>query len=234
MIGEASTTRRMPSLAAACDTTLPFTTGGDAEWFAQTSEYNNDGDAAQSGAIVTNESTWLEATVEGPGTVSFDYKLSSATGDSLNFFIDDQYQWGVSSGGWSQSGPWTVTGSGTHTLKWTYSKDSGGSSAGEAWVDNVQWSGDVPDSGGDWSQIEYTPDQVEGRLYDPSGRRIAKDVDGAITKYLYDGSHCIAEYDANDVLLRKYIYGPGVDQPICMIDVADSNAAYYYHFDALG
>ena len=34
--------------------------------------------------------------------------------------------------------------------------------------------------------------------------------------------------------LRKYIYGPGIDQPVCMIEVADSNAVYYYHFDALG
>ena len=69
---------------------------------------------------------------------------------------------------------------------------------------------------------------------DPSGRRIAKDVDGTVTKYLYDGDQCIAECDVNDVLLRKYIYGPGVDQPICMIDVEDSNATYYYHYDALG
>jgi len=87
---------------------------------------------------------------------------------------------------------------------------------------------------GDWDEIEYT--------YDPSGRRIEKNVDGTVTKYLAacpelaerDGSHCIAEYDANDTLVQKYIYGPGVDQPICMIDVADSNAVYYYHFDALG
>jgi RHS repeat-associated protein len=49
-----------------------------------------------------------------------------------------------------------------------------------------------------------------------------------------DGDQCIAEYDANDVLLRKYVYGPGIDQPICMIEVADANAAYFYHFDALG
>ena len=34
--------------------------------------------------------------------------------------------------------------------------------------------------------------------------------------------------------MRKYIYGPGVDQPISMIEVADSNATYYYHYDALG
>ncbi|MBD3331512.1 hypothetical protein GF356_01575, partial [candidate division GN15 bacterium] len=46
--------------------------------------------------------------------------------------------------------------------------------------------------------------------------------------------HCIAEYDGDGDLLRKYIYGPGIDEPICMIDVNDSNAVYYYHFDALG
>ncbi len=40
--------------------------------------------------------------------------------------------------------------------------------------------------------------------------------------------------DGSDTLLRRFIYGPGIDEPICMIDVADSNAVYYYHFDGLG
>ncbi len=49
----------------------------------------------------------------------------------------------------------------------------------------------------------------------------------------------IAEYDYNDVsqnceLARKFIYGSGIDEPVCMIDVADGNAVYYYHFDGLG
>jgi len=35
-------------------------------------------------------------------------------------------------------------------------------------------------------------------------------------------------------LARKFIYGPGIDEPICMIDVSDSNKKYYYHFDGLG
>ena len=34
--------------------------------------------------------------------------------------------------------------------------------------------------------------------------------------------------------MRKFIYSPGIDEPICIIDVADSNAVYYYHFDGLG
>jgi len=44
----------------------------------------------------------------------------------------------------------------------------------------------------------------------------------------------LGEYDGNNNLLRKYIFGPGIDQPVCMIEVADANAVYYYHFDALG
>jgi RHS repeat-associated protein len=94
------------------------------------------------------------------------------------------------------------------------------------WVDYVRWSGSVPDPNG-WQTLTYT--------YDPAGRRIAKAVDGTTTvKYLYDGDHCIAEYDGAGSLLRKYIFGPCVDEPISMIDVEHSSATYYYHFDALG
>jgi RHS repeat-associated protein len=44
----------------------------------------------------------------------------------------------------------------------------------------------------------------------------------------------LSEYDGNNNLLRKYIYGPGIDKPVCMIEVAESNAVYYYHYDGLG
>jgi len=98
----------------------------------------------------------------------------------------------------------------------------------------VQWSGSPPPDPTNWDTITYT--------YDPAGRRIKKNVVGSyIVKYVYDGGHVIAEYDDSG-LLRKYIYGARVDEPVCMlenpasdgIDVADSNAAYYYHFDGLG
>lgn len=78
---------------------------------------------------------------------------------------------------------------------------------------------------------------VASYSYDYLGRRISKTVYGSpdvTTKYCYDGDQVIAEYDGGDNLLRKFIYGPGIDEPICMIDVADSNAVYYYHFDGLG
>ncbi len=90
------------------------------------------------------------------------------------------------------------------------------------WVDYVQ--SPMPS---DWNSVGY--------VYDPSGRRIEKRYDGqAVMKYLYDGDSILVEYDATGALVHKYIYGPGVDQPICMIDVSDANATYYYHFDGLG
>ncbi len=94
-------------------------------------------------------------------------------------------------------------------------------------MDFVQWTGPSPaQDPANWQQVAYR--------HDVTGRRIEKKVDGFSTRYLYDGPHVIAEYDGNNNLLRKFIFGPGIDQPVSMIEVADANATYYYHFDALG
>jgi len=123
---------------------------------------------------------------------------------------------------WQQKS-YTITTAGTHTLKWRYTKNGGVTGGSDcAWVDYVQ-----SPSPTDWLTITYA--------YDSAGRRIEKAYDGqTVMKYLYDGGHIIAEYDGNNSLLHKYIYGPGVDQPICMVDAENSNATYYYHFDGLG
>jgi len=61
-----------------------------------------------------------------------------------------------------------------------------------------------------------------------------------ITEYCSDSDQVLAEYDYNSVsedceLARKFVYGPGIDEPICMIVVAgESETVYYYHFDGLG
>jgi RHS repeat-associated protein len=87
--------------------------------------------------------------------------------------------------------------------------------------------------------VNYTSNNnpVTSYEYDYQGRRLKKTVYGSpdvVTKFCYDGDQVIAEYDGSDALLRKFIYGPGIDEPICMIDVQDNNAMYYYHFDGLG
>ena len=66
--------------------------------------------------------------------------------------------------------------------------------------------------------------------YDFAGRRVTKTADGITTKYYYDGDHVIAEYEGGS-LARKYVYGPGIDEPIRMITSGDS---YYYHHNRQG
>ena len=43
--------------------------------------------------------------------------------------------------------------------------------------------------------------------YDPFGRRIEKNMNGAITKYVYDNEDIIAEYDGNNQLIARRIKG---------------------------
>jgi len=188
-----------------------------------------DHDSARSGDIGDDQETWLQTTVTGPGTLTFDYKLSCDAGDEYAFSIDGQYRSGrAGSQDWTESGPWTITGAGTHTIRWKFIKDSSGSSGSDClWIDRIRWTGAMPDGEG-WDRIEYA--------YDAAGRRIEKKVDGTTqVKYVYDGDHIIAEYNSAGTLLRKYVHGLCVDEPICMIESSGTYAGtHYYHYDALG
>ncbi|MDX2109282.1 MAG: leucine-rich repeat protein [Verrucomicrobiota bacterium] len=119
--------------------TLNFTHGGNVYWIGQTTTTHDGVDAAQSGTITHSQSSTLQTTVNGPRTVSFWWKVSSESGsDYLAFYIDGVEQTGKISGevNWAQKTYELTTG--THTLKWTYSKNasiSAGSDCG--WVDEL-------------------------------------------------------------------------------------------------
>ncbi len=83
--------------------------------------------------------------------------------------------------------------------------------------------------------------------YDPLGRRTTKTVSGgtyAGTMYFLDsgddpaspgGSAAaseIAEYDASGNLLRRYVPGPGIDQPIAMVTASGTKT--FFHQDKTG
>ena len=121
--------------------TLSFTTGGDAAWFGQSSETYDGEDAAQSGRISNDESTWFETTVSGQGTISFRWKVSSEDGwDYLRFIVNGNEDQAISGESeWVQVSR-TFAGTGRRTLRWEYSKDysdSDGSDCG--WVDQIAW-----------------------------------------------------------------------------------------------
>ena len=71
--------------------------------------------------------------------------------------------------------------------------------------------------------------------YDPLGRRKQKVATGTFagtTNFLHDGNQEIAEYDGAGILLRRYVFGPGLDEPIATVDAAGTRT--YHHQDGLG
>ncbi|MFN9544331.1 MAG: RHS repeat-associated core domain-containing protein [Alphaproteobacteria bacterium] len=72
-------------------------------------------------------------------------------------------------------------------------------------------------------------------LYDPLGRRQAKVVNGVTTSFLSDGDEEVAEYTGTGALLRRYIPGPGTDQPIAMVTPAGAaHTRSYFHVNRQG
>ena len=67
--------------------------------------------------------------------------------------------------------------------------------------------------------------------YDVLGRRIEKDVNGVVTRFLYDNEDIIAEYDGNNNLIASFTHGPGIDEPLAM---HKNGQDYFYHADGLG
>jgi hypothetical protein len=128
-------------LADALDTAagIALTTSGDSPWSSQTGVTHDGVDAAQRGAITHSQASRLEATVTGPGTLSFWWKVDSeANFDFLTVELDGVAPFPGISGNidWQQQS--INLPAGTHTVRWTYSKD-GSVSAGQdaAWLDQV-------------------------------------------------------------------------------------------------
>lgn len=127
---------------------IPWNSPGAQPWFSQATTTNDGVDALQSGAIGDDGSSALEATITGPGTLTFYWKVSSESGyDFLRFYLNGVEQTGslakISGNvNWVQK---TVTiPAGTNTIQWTYSKDVNTVSGSDAaWVDQVVFTPDA-------------------------------------------------------------------------------------------
>jgi hypothetical protein len=142
-------------LSEALDTNLIVSTGGNADWYPQSMMFYNDGDAARSGDISDSQESWMQSTVNGAGTVSFFWKVSSEAGyDYLEFYIDGVLQDMITgSVDWHRV-TYSTTSSGLHTLQWRYVKDASVSANDDSgWIDLLEWSGSSqPPSGGRLSE----------------------------------------------------------------------------------
>ncbi len=146
------------TLAAALDSTnLTWTTGGAAGWTGGNSITHDGTDAAQSGDIGDTQESWVQTVLtNGPGTLTFWWRVSSESGhDFLEFYTNSVLLSGRISGSveW-QSKNYRLP-AGNQTLRWRYTKDgnlSNGSDSG--WVDEVRFVPDVP--------LQFLPLQLNG------------------------------------------------------------------------
>lgn len=133
------------NLSAALDNgALSFTTGGQGDWLGQDRTYLMGGSAAQSPAMADGQSSWLRASVTGPGTLWFYWKASSQTGgDFLEFLLDDVRQAEIS-GEVDWQARMIPVPAGVHTITWQYRKNGAGSGGADCgWVDHVIFSNPV-------------------------------------------------------------------------------------------
>ena len=139
------------AVAASADATsasLPFTTGGNADWTPISDTTAASGLSAQSGTIGDESETWIQTSVSGAGTFSFQWKVDcewddsgDATWDHLAVFTN-----GVEVARLDGTSGWipmslTFADAGTHTIRWTFVKDGYDEEvfADHAWVSGVTW-----------------------------------------------------------------------------------------------
>ncbi len=76
---------------------------------------------------------------------------------------------------------------------------------------------------------------VGSLTYDPFGRLLNGAVDGAAeTRFLYDGPDLIAEQTSNSTTLRRYVYGPGTDEPLIWYEGGGLSNRRWLHADERG
>jgi RHS repeat-associated protein len=70
-----------------------------------------------------------------------------------------------------------------------------------------------------------------GYHYDHQGRLAAKAINGQETRYVWDGIHIIAEMDSAGNIVKRYIYGPTIDE---ILIVTANGTNYWAQQDGLG
>jgi RHS repeat-associated protein len=69
--------------------------------------------------------------------------------------------------------------------------------------------------------------------YDPA-LRLYQVAGATTTKFAYDGADLIAEYNASNALQRRFVHGPGVDEPLVWYEGAASTDRRFLHSDERG
>jgi len=119
---------------------LSFSLTGDQDWYVTTAtSYYGGSSVRVPDALGHSQDSIMETTVSGVTSVKFFWKVSSESNyDYLEFYIDGTLQDRISGTvDWAQK-TYSVT-TGSHTLKWRYTKDGSVSSGSDTgWVDKLE------------------------------------------------------------------------------------------------
>ena len=154
---------------------LLWRTGGDAPWAVTASKGQTGGDSIMSGAITHNQTSWVEATVRGSGTIRFWWWVSTDNDEDPGRFLIDgnqRYAYAGPNVQWFQEEVY-IAESGEHVLRWQYDRDGSGSmGSNRVWLDGVEWIPDEP-SYADWASfMGLWPDPAYAG-YDGNGNGVA-------------------------------------------------------------
>jgi RHS repeat-associated protein len=70
--------------------------------------------------------------------------------------------------------------------------------------------------------------------YDALCRLVERVAGHSTNRLYYAGWQLIAEYDGTGALQKKYVYGPGIDEPIRLTSLRSPITDHYFHCDGLG
>ena len=140
---------RLQTLPEAIDQPLwTVTTGGDVDWTVDTETSHDGKSSAVCAGVEPEESSWMETTVEGAGTLSFRWRVcceDDPDNDSWDFLMLEVDNLDIAhldgDSGWQQYTV-KVKGEGAHTVRWTFSRDDMDDFIeydNLAWVDQVTW-----------------------------------------------------------------------------------------------
>lgn len=126
---------------------MAWSSYGQAAWVGVDHHFLSDGDSMQAGDISDSAYSRLDAQVEGPVEVSFEWMISSQAGkDVLAFYVNDAV-YDTTSGVTDWESISAVLGEGLNTVSWLYSKDGSTSAPDDSgWLDSVVVAGYVAPS----------------------------------------------------------------------------------------
>ena len=142
---------------------LSWTSGGAANWIPQ-GEVSHDGqDAVKSGEVIGDDVSTLSTSVNGPGTLSWWWRLDMTDCAGVDVFVDDAFKASL-----DYASDWTsafvdIVGDGEHVVRFEFWNAGTAATMSDcAYLDQVSW---TPEGGGA-DHTTSTPEEVPYSYFD--------------------------------------------------------------------